>query len=224
MVRTYAENVLGPKAIDIINETKRLGKNPDKIHVRNRENNNLDVLSKNQYMGLYENRNIFWRNNRRMPNWTTLHIGSNNPVVMDYQTNSVNCGPMSLSMISQQLFKNTLESQFVKVCKTDKNGTDPKNLHLISQLGFKITPIARNSSAVKKALDKGNGVMAHIQTKPATCLGYLIDYGHYVTINRMTATQYLVLDPIKGVKWCNFNVLDNATGGRSITYYEVSVA
>ena len=225
MVRTYTENALASKAIDIIAETKRIGKNPDRIHIRNRENNNLDVLSKPQYMGLYENRNVFWRNNQRFPNWTTLNSIANNPVVMNFQSNSVNCGPMSLSMISQQLFKNTRESEFVKVCKTDKNGTDPKNLHLISKLGFKIVQIPRTANAVKKALDRGNGVMAHYETGPTkSCLGFIQNYGHYGVINRVTNTQYLMLDPTKGVRWCNHSIVDRATNGRNIHYYEVSVA
>jgi len=208
MVKTYSKEVLAAKARDIIAETKKLGKNPDRIHIKNRENGNLDVLSKAQYMGLYENQNIFWVNNKKMPNWTTLNTTANNPVKMNYQSNSYNCGPMSMSMASQMLFKNTFESEFVKVCLTNKNGTDPKNLVLISKLGFKITPIVRNSKAVKEALNRGSAVIAHIQTKPATCLGYLNDYGHYVLIDRVSSSQYHVCDPTKGVKWCNFSVLD----------------
>lgn len=40
---------------------------------------------------------------------------------MNYQSNYVNYGLMSISVASQILFKNILESEFVKTCKTDKN-------------------------------------------------------------------------------------------------------
>jgi hypothetical protein len=224
MVRTYSKEVMAAKAKDIIAETKRLGKNPDRIHIKNRENGNLDVLSKAQYMGLYENQNIFWVNNKKMPNYTTLNTTANNPVKMNYQSNSYNCGPMSMSMASQMLFKNTFESEFVKVLGTNKNGTDPKNFPLISKLGFSIKAIGRNSKAVKEAIARGSAVIAHIETKPATCLGYVNNYGHYVLIDRVTDSQYHVCDPTKGIKYCNFNILDKATNGRSIQYYEMKVA
>lgn len=66
--------------------------------------------------------------------------------------------------------------------------------------------------------------MGHIQTKSATCLAYLNDYGHYISIDRIIGSQYLVLDPTKGVKLCNFNILDKATNGRDINFYEIKVA
>ncbi|MCL2114967.1 MAG: cysteine peptidase family C39 domain-containing protein [Methanobrevibacter sp.] len=224
IVKTYSKEELANNAEYIINETKKNGKNPDSIQIKNRENNNLDLLNKPQYMGLYENQNIFWVNNKRMPNWTTLATTANNPVKMNYQSNAYNCGPMSMSMASQMLFKNTFESEFVKVCETNKNGTDPKNLSLISKLGFSIKPIDRNSKAVKEALARGSAVIAHIETKPASCLGYQNNYGHYVLIDRINNSQYHVMDPTKGIKWCDFTTLDNATNGRNISYYEMKVA
>jgi ABC-type bacteriocin/lantibiotic exporter with double-glycine peptidase domain len=128
-------------------------------------------------------------------------------------------------MISMLLYNYTNETTFVKACKTDSSGTSPeKMISGAKSLGFKISKIERSISSVKNSLKNGvNGVLAHIQTKPATCLGYLNDYGHWVVIYGVNGTNYLIADPTKGIKMCSSSILDKATIGRSIHYYKVEL-
>jgi ABC-type bacteriocin/lantibiotic exporter with double-glycine peptidase domain len=144
---------------------------------------------------------------------------------MNYQDNSKNYGPASLSMISMLLYKYTTEAAFVKACKTGSNGTSPENMITgAKSLGFKVSKIDRSISSVKKALSNGDtGVLAHIQTKPATCLGYLNDYGHWVVIYGVSGDKYLIADPTKGIKTFTSSILDKATNGRTIHYYKVEL-
>ena len=184
----------------------------------------IRTISKPQYMGLFESQNIFIKNHGRYPNWVTLNSTANNPLTIDYQDNGYTCGPTSLSMGSQMLFGYTSEQAFAKACKTGSSGTSPDNLIAgAKSKGYKVSKITRSSGAVKTSLKKGFPVVAHIDTKPASCLGYVNNYGHWVLIYGMNDTQYYVADPTKGLKKCKFNILDKAMLNRKINYYSMSI-
>ena len=163
--------------------------------------NHPHKLSKAQYMGLFEAQNVFIMKNGRYPKYVTLNSTANNPLVMDYQDNGYTCGPTSLSMAIQMLFGYKSEKACAKACGTViGSGTSPdKLISGAKSLGYKLTKISRNKTAVKSALSKAEPVIAHIQTRPATCLGY------------------------KGIKKCKPTILDNATNGRSLGYYRVGL-
>lgn len=183
-------------------------------------------LTKAQYMGLFEAQNVFIMKNGRYPNYTTLNSTANNPLVMDYQDNGYTCGPTSLSMAIQLLFSYKSEKTCAKECGTViGSGTTPdKLINGAKKLGYKLTKISRNKTAVKSALTKAEPVIAHIQTRPATCLGYVGDYGHYILVYGLTNDGYYkIADPTKGIKKCKTSILDNATNGRAIHYYRVGI-
>lgn len=183
-------------------------------------------LSKAQYMGLFEAQNVFIMKNGRYPNYVTLNSTANNPLVMNYQDNGYTCGPTSLSMAIQMLFGYVSEKKCATACGTViGSGTSPDKLIAgAKSLGYKLTKISRNKTAVKSALSKAEPVIAHIQTKPATCLGYTGDYGHYILIYGMTNDGlYKIADPTKGIKKCKPTILDHATNGRAIYYYRVGI-
>ena len=189
-------------------------------------NKKTHKLSKAQYMGLYEAQNVFIMKNGRYPNYVTLNSTANNPLVMNYQDNGYTCGPTSLSMAIQMLFGYVSEKKCATACGTViGSGTSPDMLiNGAKKLGYKLTKISRNKTAVKSALSKAEPVIAHIQTKPATCLGYTGDYGHYILIYGMTNDGlYRIADPTKGIKKCKPRILDNATNGRAIYYYRVGI-
>ena len=189
-------------------------------------NNKVHKISKAQYMGLFEAQNVFIMKNGRYPNYVTLNSTANNPLVMDYQDNGYTCGPTSLSMAIQMLFSYKSEKTCAKECGTViGSGTTPdKLIYGAKKLGYKVTKINRNSTAVKASLNKGYPVIAHIQTRPATCLGYTGDYGHYILIYGMTSdNKYKIADPTKGIKKCKPSILDKATNGRNIHYYKVEI-
>lgn len=183
-------------------------------------------LTKAQYMGLFEAQNVFIMKNGRYPNYVTLNSTANNPLVMDYQDNGYTCGPTSLSMAIQMLFGYKSEKTCAKECGTViGSGTTPdKLINGAKKLGYKLTRISRNKTAVKAALTKAEPVIAHIQTRPATCLGYVGDYGHYILIYGLTNDGYYkIADPTKGIKKCKANNIDMATNGRDIGYYRVGI-
>ena len=187
--------------------------------------NHPHKLTKAQYMGLFEAQNVFIMKNGRYPNYVTLNSTANNPLVMDYQDKNTTCGPTSLSMAIQMLFGYVSEKKCATACHTGSTGTAPDNLIAgAKSLGYKLTKISRNKTAVKSALSKAEPVIAHIQTKPAHCLGYVGDYGHYILIYGMTKDNlYKIADPTKGIKKCKPTILDNATNGRSLGYYRVGI-
>ena len=183
-------------------------------------------LTKAEYMGLFEAQNVFILKNGRYPNYVTLNSTASNPLVMDYQDNGYTCGPTSLSMAIQMLFSYKSEKTCAKECGTViGSGTSPdKLINGAKKLGYKLTKISRNKTAVKSALTRGEPVIAHIQTKPATCLGYTGDYGHYILVYGLTSDGYYkIADPTKGIKKCKANILDAATNGRAIYYYRVGI-
>lgn len=198
---------------------------PSKISMKDSDGK-TQKLSQKEYAGIFEARNVYIRKHGRVPNYVTKNSTANNPLVMDYQDSSVTCGPTSLSMAAQMLYGNTSENQFKKACKTDSNGTSPAMLVAgAKSLGYKLTVINRNSSAVKNSLKLGKPVVAHIETGGRTkpnCLGFINNYGHYILIYAVSGDYYYVADPTKGIKKCAFSQINNATNGRSINYYSVS--
>lgn len=148
-----------------------------------------------------------------------------NPVIWQRQPNGYTCGPTSLSMCSQILGKNTSISAFSNSCYTTSNGTSPSNLIAgARKLGFKVTGIGRNYDVVKKAIDAGKPVIAHVMTKTMSCLGWQGNYGHYVVIYDYDDGYYHVADPTKGISWCWKSQVDNATiGYEGIQYYSVEL-
>lgn len=148
-----------------------------------------------------------------------------NPIVWKRQPNNYTCGPTSLSMCSQILGKETSISAFSNSCYTTGNGTSPSNLMSgARKLGFKVTPIGRSYAAVKKAIDEGKPVVAHVMTKTMRCLGWQGNYGHYVTIYDYDNGYYHVADPMKGIAWCYKDQIDGATiGYEGIQYYSIKL-
>lgn len=184
------------------------------------------TVSDGAYFDIYKRDFQFAINNNRFPNYVTSIGTSSNAVPQNYQDSSTTCGPTSLSMISAGLFKYRTEAQFKQACGTTSSGTSPANMISgAGKLGFKMVKIDRNISAVKQALSKAKYVLAHIQTRDATCLRYIGDYGHWVVIKGVSGSNYIVNDPTKGPdKVCASTVLDNATNGRAIYYYSVELA
>ena len=194
----------------------------------NDSNNKPRKLSKAQYMGLFEQRNVFCLKHSRVPNYVELRSTANNPLVMDYQNNGYTCCPTSLSMAIGMLVQYHSESECAKKLGTVYgSGTDPSKLiSNAPKLNVNAKPMERTYKNVKASLDKGRPVIAHIQTKPAgSCLGFSGDYGHYILIYsayRSGLTYYYkVADPTKGLKTCKASILDKATNGRNIKYYSI---
>ena len=189
------------------------------LHDSNGKIRNLKVT---EYLGLFQQKNIFILRNGREPNYVTFATKcSTLPVAMNYQDTGYTCGPTSLSMASMCLLGYTSESTFAKACHTT-TGTTPDNLISgAKKQGYKVTRIGRNYESVYKSLSKGKPVIAHIQTAPATCLGFKGDYGHYVLIYWCKNKEYFIADPTKGMHKCKATILDKATNGRDIGYYEV---
>ena len=218
------------KASKIIRENIKKGKGyPSSIKMVEMDKGKTIKVTKAYYMGLFESQNVFIRNHGRKPNYVTLNSKANNPLVMDYQDNAYTCCPTSFSMATQLLFDNISEKECAKTLNTRiGSGTDPSDLiNNAGRLGYKATPIPRNYKNVKASLKKGYPVIAHIQTRPATCLGYKGDYGHYVVIygayRKLLTSYYKVADPTKGLKKCKASILDKATNGRNINYYKVEI-
>lgn len=219
---SFSKNVMQATAKSI-NKNLKDGKGyPSTVSMKDTDGK-THKLTKKQYMGLYEAQNIFIIKHGRYPNYTTLYSTANNPLALDYQDNAYNCCPTSLSMASQMLFNYQSESTCAKILGTVKgSGTDPAKLIANApKLGFKATVISRNYNSVKSCLDKEYPVIAHIQTKPATCLGYTGDYGHYILIYAVKDNYYYIADPTKGIKKCKSSIIDKATNGRSISYYKI---
>lgn len=219
----FSKNTMQTTAKTINKQLKEGKGYPSTVTMKDMEGKN-HKLSKKQYMGLFEAQNVFLIKNGRYPNYTTYNTTANNPLVMDYQNNGYTCCPTSLSMASQMLFNYKSEQTCAKTLKTAiGSGTDPSSLvNNAPKLGFTATPIARNYTSVKKSIDKGYPVIAHIQTKPATCLGFVNDYGHYILLYGYDSNGYYkVADPTKGLKKCTPKILDKATNGRNIKYYSI---
>ena len=183
-------------------------------------------LKRVEYLGLYQQRNIFILKNGREPNYVTLFSNCGTlPIAQNYQDNGYTCCPTSLSMATMCLFGYKSEKKCADTLGTIYgSGTDPSKLVANApKLGYTATPIQRNYNAVLKSLQHGKPVIAHIQTAPATCLGYRGDYGHYILIYWCKNGQYYIADPTKGMHKCKATNIDKATNGRDIKYYSVGI-
>lgn len=186
--------------------------------------NKTHILTKEQYMGLFEAENVFRIKHNRQPNYVTYNSTANNSLALDYQDGKMTCCPTSLSMCSQLLFHYKSENECAKALGTDKNkGTSPSQLiNNANKLGFKVVVIGRDYKTVVKALSKGYGVIMHIETGNKTrpkCLGYINNYGHYVCCYQAKNNKYYIADPTKGLKVCKASEIDKAKNGRDLKYY-----
>ena len=183
-----------------------------------------DRLDKAEYCGLFQGYNQFYQKHGREPNYLTLNSKASLPLILNYQDDKYSCCPASLQMALMFLFDYQYESKIKKTLGTTTNGTSPEKLiNGAKKLGYKITRIDREFRLVKKALDQYKPVMMHIQTRPAKCLGYVNDYGHWVLCYKTGDNKYYIADPTKGFKVCNFQTINRATNGRKIYYYTVEM-
>ena len=178
-------------------------------------------LTKSEFCGLFEGYMSFCLKNGREPNFLTLNSTSSSPMIMNYQDDKFSCCPSSLQMCMMFLFEYRKESEVKKALGTTKNGTTPSQLmNNAKKLGYKVTKIPREFREVKKALDSYAPVIFQIETKSAgSCLSYQNSYGHYIVCYKAKDNKYYVADPTKGMKVCNFQVLNRATGGSSARYF-----
>ena len=202
-------------------------------YIRTNDETGLYKLNINLQPGTYQLTARYHGDNEHLPSQiiNSIHIVEDpkepervyNPIRIQYQPNSFTCGPTSLAMCSQVLGKSTSISAFSNACYTDGSGTSPSNLIAgARKLGFKVTPIGRSYSAVKKAIDNGKPVIAHVMTITMKCLGWQGNYGHYVVIYDYDDGYYHVADPTKGISWCYKDQVDYATRGyEGIQYYSV---
>jgi len=177
-----------------------------------------------QYCGLYFSDYTFWLKQGRHANYVTLNLEKSEPIIQNYQDNSVNCCPASLSMISTKLFRPKTEAECATALGTTKNGTNPTNLiNNAPKVGFTAEAMQRTPKNVSEAISEYKGVMVHYMTKNASCSGFINQYGHYAVIKDITNGRYTVMDPTKGTFTCPTSVLDQATAGRSIYYYKIGL-
>lgn len=201
------------------------GQQPPYVEIKDKTGK-IRKLKRTEYCGLFDNMANYWFKHNKLPSYTSLLYETPTAYRGNPQPNSWTCGSTSLANASTQVFQYVTEQQCREACNTTKNGTVPKNL--ISggkKLGFEVKQINRTYNAVKKAINSGYGVIAHIQTGGATkpqCLGFVYDFGHYINIYDCTSDyKFKVYDPTKGYKVCNANQIIKATNGRDIHFYSV---
>ena len=212
------------KASKTLRKAVKEGKGlPSSLSIKD-SNGKTHKLSKVQYLGLFQQRNIFTLKNGRYPKYvSSLTKCSTLAIAMNYQDNGYTCCPTSFSMATMCLYGYRSEKKCAEVLGTVYgSGTSPSDLVANApKLGYQAIPIKRNYDSVLKSLQKGRPVIAHIQTKPATCLGYKGDYGHYILIYWCKKGVYFIADPTKGIVKCKSSILDKATNGRDIKYYSI---
>ena len=208
---------------NVKNSIKKGNSIPKEITLKDDKGKN-HKLDKKHYMGLFESTNVFRLKQGRYPNYTTLNSTANNPLVMNYQDDSVSCACASFNMCIQLLCGEWVDEKNIKkTFGTGSSGTAPEQvINGARKLGYKVEKISRNLAGVKKALSKGYPILAHIDTQPATCLGYKNNYGHWTVIYGVTSEGYYkIADPTKGIKKCSPKVYDKAMLNRTIYYYQV---
>lgn len=184
-------------------------------------------VGRSAYMGIFEDVSRFAVKNGRVPNYVVADGTANNPLAIDYQNNSVNCGPTTFSMAFQMVAKWVSEPTLAAQAGTSSAGTSPDQMiSLARKYNFNLNVINRNISAVKKSLNSGAPVIAHIHTAYSggkSCLGYSGSYGHWVLIYGVEGNYYLVADPTRGFKKCYSTSIDNARSSTYMKYYELLV-
>lgn len=206
------------------NFIKSNGRLPNYLTLREMDRQTNEEIPLRQYCGLYFSDYQFWLKQGRHPNYVSLNLEKSEPLIQNYQDNSVNCCPASLSMISTKLFHPKSEAECSTILGTTKNGTNPTNLiNNAPKLGFTAETMQRTPKNVSEALSEYKGVLVHYMTKNASCSGFINQYGHYAVIKDITNGRYTVMDPTKGTFTCPTSVLDQATAGRSIYYYKIGL-
>ena len=222
----FSKTVMNAAAKTIRSSLKKNNVLPNFVTMKDMDGKKHE-LSRKQYAGLFESENVFRIKNNRQPNYVTMKSNANNPLVIDYQSYKMSCCPTSLSMVSQLLYNYHSEDECIKALGTQKNttGTAPSQLlNNAHKVGFKVQQIPRNKTAVANSTKLNKPVIMHIQTKPAKCLDYSGDFGHFIVCYGLTGDYYMIADPTKGIKTCKTSVMDKATNGRKIYYYSVSLA
>jgi len=201
------------------------GRLPNYLTLRDMDRQTNEKIPLRQYCGLYFSDYQFWLKQGRHPNYVTLNLEKGEPIIQNFQDNSVNCCPASLSMISTKLFRPKTENECASALGTTKTGTNPTNLvSNAPRLGFTATAMARTPKNVSKALAEYKGVMVHYQTGAAkSCDGFLNDYGHYAVIKSVSNGRYYIMDPTKGSFSCPTAIMDQATNGRTLYYYKIGL-
>lgn len=196
---------------------------PKELTLKVRETGKNKTISKAHFAGIMEATNVFRLKQGRYPNYTSLNSTASNPMVLNYQDDSVSCACASFNMCVQLTYGEWIDEKAIKkTFGTGSSGTAPSQVIAgAKKYGYSVEKIARNSSAVKKALEKGYAILAHIDTKPATCLGYKNNYGHWTVIYGLSDGKYKIADPTKGIKTCSTKVYDKAMLNRTIYYYQV---
>lgn len=189
-------------------------------------NGKLHILKKNEYCGLFDNQASYFKKNHRLPNYTTLLYEVPTAFVGERQPTSVECGNTTLANACTQLMIYVTVAQCKKWCNTNNNGTSPSNLIKGGlKAGVKIAKIPRTFDSVRRALDCGFGVIAHIETGGKTrpsCLGYSRNYGHWISIYNYTIDKkFKIYDPTMRYKECRADQIIKATNGRDIHFYQV---
>ena len=99
---------------------------PSSLSIKD-ESGKTRKLSKKEYMGLYEQFNLFAVKHGRLPNYVSLNTTASNSLVLDYQNTGYNCCPTSVSMASGFLFDWRSEAECVsKLGTVQGQGTTPK--------------------------------------------------------------------------------------------------
>lgn len=213
------------------NTAKQLRKYLKKHHKRPKTVKMTDTqgkthkLKKKQYYSLFKQYFQFRIAKGRFPNYVTYIGKAKEPVQINYQDNSHQCGPASINMCLQGLFDWESETRLAKLFQTGADGTDPSLMkQALNKLGYNMTVIPRNKKAVQQVFESGGMVLMHIDTIKAYCLGYRTDrnFGHYIACTRITkAGNYRIYDPTKGIISCKPSIIDNAMYNREINYYSI---
>lgn len=228
MTIRFSKNEMIKGAKRIQNHIRKNRKQPSAIEMVDM-NGKKHKLNKKQYCGLYDNQAGFFNSHGRLPNYTTLLYESPTAFRGQKQPTSKECGNTSFHNALTQLFIYITVAECKKLCKTDQDGTTPANLIAAGKkCGVNIITIPRSYAAVKKAIDEGASVIAHIQTAGNTrpkCLGYSYNYGHWISIyNYLEGYKVKVYDPTREYKTCTLNEIAKATNGRDIHFYKVKLA
>jgi len=208
------------------NNVKKNKKLPANLSMKDM-NGKTHNLKKSEYCGLFDNQAGYFNEHGRLPNYTTLLYEEPTAFRGQKQPTSVECGNTSLHNAMTQLFMYRTVAECKKACGTNNNGTSPAQLIAGGKkLGVEVKVIPRTFAAVKKAIDSGYSVIAHIQTgggsKPK-CLGFVYNYGHWISIyNYVGNNKFKVYDPTKLYKVCTASEIIKATNGRDIQFYSVA--
>jgi len=210
------------KVIGKVRQSIKAGDGVPKVKIT-ATNGKTYKLTRKKYNGILKQYNLYQFNNGKKPSKVTYVGKSKIPFVLNYQDNKYQCCCASFNMAAQGLGEFIHESKIAKAFQTGIYGTSPSDMITgAKKLGYKIEPIKRNFESVKQAISKGYGVIAHIDTIKAPCLGYANNYGHYICIGKTTKNgNYWVYDPTKGFKSVKASCIDNAMLNRTINYYQV---